>query len=99
MGAPTGGITKIFMIKGTLIGVIGSLGGLATGLAACWLQDTFNLVPLPPEIYFIDSVPVHVQLPDVLLTTVVALAVSFIATIYPAWRAARLYPVEVFRLE
>jgi len=99
MGAPTGDIITIFVIKGSLIGVIGTVAGAAVGLILCWLQGTFNLIPLPPEIYFIDSLPVDVQLLDVLLVGAVSLVVSFMATIYPARRAARLYPVEVFRLE
>jgi len=99
MGAPTKGITGIFIIKGTLIGAVGTLAGSVMGLLLCWLQDTFSFIPLPPEIYFIDSLPVDVQAPDVLLVCAVALLVSFLATIYPARRAARLYPVEVFRLE
>jgi len=99
MGAPTKGITRIFLIKGTVIGAMGTLAGSVVGLLLCWLQDTFDFIPLPPEIYFIDSLPVDVQVPDVLLVCAVALLVSFLATIYPARRAARLYPVEVFRLE
>jgi lipoprotein-releasing system permease protein len=99
MGAPTNGITRIFMIQGTLIGVLGTVLGSAVGLLLCWLQDTFNIIPLPPEIYFINSLPVDVRVPDVLLVCAVALFVSFLATMYPARRAARLYPVEVFRLE
>jgi len=99
MGSPTGDIVEIFVIKGALIGLIGTVAGAVVGLIACWLQGTFNLIPLPPEIYFIDSLPVDVQLLDVLLVAGVSLVVSFIATIYPARRASRLYPVEVFRLE
>jgi lipoprotein-releasing system permease protein len=99
MGAPTNGITRIFMIKGMIIGALGTLTGSAVGLLLCWLQDTFNFIPLPPEIYFINSLPVDVRPEDVLLVCAVSLVVSFLATIYPARRASRLYPVEVFRLE
>lgn len=99
MGAPTNGITRIFMIKGMIIGALGTLAGSAVGLLLCWLQDTFNFIPLPPEIYFINSLPVDVRPEDVLLVCAVSLVVSFLATIYPARRASRLYPVEVFRLE
>jgi lipoprotein-releasing system permease protein len=99
MGTPTHGITRIFMIKGIIIGVVGTFLGSAAGLLMCWLQHTFNFIPLPAEIYFIDSLPVDVQLWDVVLVSVISLIVSFLATIYPSRRAARLYPVEVFRLE
>jgi len=99
MGAPTPDITRIFMIKGMTIGILGTAIGVAAGLLLCWLQDTFNLIPLPPEIYFIDSLPVDVRPEDVLLVCAVALLVSFLATIYPSRRASRLYPAEVFRME
>ncbi len=99
IGASTKGITRIFIIKGMIIGMLGTLIGSVAGLLLCWLQDTFNFIPLPAEIYFIDSLPVDVRVEDMLLICVVALVVSFLATIYPARRASRLYPVEVFRLE
>ncbi len=99
MGAATKGITRIFIIEGTLIGVFGTVLGTGVGLLLCWLQHTFDLIPLPAEIYFIDSLPIVVQAPDVLLIAGVSLVISFLATIYPARRAAKLYPVEIFRLE
>ena len=58
-----------------------------------------RLVSLPPEIYFIDSLPVIVDVKDVLVVGILAIVISFIATIYPARRAAKLYPVEILRYE
>jgi len=99
LGASSGGVRSIFIWHGTLIGVVGAAIGLALGLALCWVQDTFSLVALPAEIYFIDSLPVIVDVRDVVIVGIVALVISFLATIYPAGRASRLYPVEILRYE
>jgi lipoprotein-releasing system permease protein len=99
MGVPARGIRAIFMVHGTTIGVVGTVLGLILGLALSWVQNTFSLVSLPPEIYFIDSLPVIVDVRDVLVVGIVAIVISFLATIYPAGRASRLYPVEILRYE
>ncbi len=99
LGVPSSGVRKIFMWQGSIIGIVGTLLGLILGLVMCWVQRTFSLVSLPPEIYFIDSLPVIVDIKDVLVVGVLAIVISFLATIYPARRAARLYPVEILRYE
>lgn len=99
LGVPSSGVRAIFMWQGSIIGIVGTFLGLLLGLAMCWVQQTFNLVSLPPEIYFIDSLPVIVDIKDVLVVGVLAIVISFLATIYPARRAARLYPVEILRYE
>jgi len=99
LGVPSRGIRAIFLWQGTTIGLVGTMIGLACGLGICWVQHTFNLISLPPEIYFIDSLPVIVDPLDVILVGVLAVVISFLATIYPAGRAARLYPVEILRYE
>lgn len=99
LGVPSSGIRAIFMWQGSIIGIVGTGLGLVLGLVMCWVQKTFNLVSLPPEIYFIDSLPVIVDVKDVLVVGVLAIVISFVATIYPARRAARLYPVEILRYE
>jgi lipoprotein-releasing system permease protein len=99
LGVPSSGIRAIFMWQGSIIGIVGTVLGLALGLVMCWVQKTFNLVSLPPEIYFIDSLPVIVDIKDVLVVGVLAIVISFLATVYPARRAARLYPVEILRYE
>jgi lipoprotein-releasing system permease protein len=99
LGVPGSGIRAIFMWQGSFIGIVGTVLGLSLGLLMCWIQHTFKLVSLPPDIYFIDSLPVIVQLRDVLLVGFMAIIISFLATIYPARRAARLYPVEILRYE
>lgn len=99
MGVPASGIRAIFMLHGTTIGIVGTVLGLLLGLALSWVQNTFSLVSLPPEIYFIDSLPVIIDVRDVLVVGIVAITISFLATIYPAGRASRLYPVEILRYE
>lgn len=99
MGVSSHGIRAIFIWQGTLIGVVGTVAGLSLGLLMCWVQDTFMLVSLPPEIYFIDALPVIVDWRDIVIVGCLALLISFVATIYPATRAARLYPVEILRYE
>lgn len=99
LGVPSSGVRAIFMWQGSIIGIVGTGLGLALGLLLCWVQKTFDLVSLPPEIYFIDSLPVIVDFKDVLVVGVLAIVISFLATIYPARRAARLYPVEILRYE
>jgi len=99
MGVPSRGISSIFQLQGTIIGVVGTFIGIALGLLVCWLQQTFSLVSLPPEIYFIDFLPVKVVPMDVVVVAAVALCISFLATLYPARRAARLYPIEILRYE
>jgi lipoprotein-releasing system permease protein len=99
LGVPSRGIGAIFRWQGIAIGAVGTILGITLGLAACWVQKTFSLVSLPPEIYFIDFLPVIVDPQDVLIVAVLAVAVSFVATIYPARRASKLYPVEILRYE
>ncbi|MBI3871637.1 MAG: lipoprotein-releasing ABC transporter permease subunit [candidate division Zixibacteria bacterium] len=99
LGVPSGGVRAIFLWQGTTIGVVGTVAGLSLGLLMCWVQKTFNLVSLPPEIYFISTLPVIVDAGDVATVGVLAIMISFLATIYPASRAAMLYPVDVLRYE
>jgi lipoprotein-releasing system permease protein len=62
-------------------------------------MDTYQVIRLPPEVYLIPAVPFHTSGGDVALSVAVALLVSFVATLYPAWRAARLDPVEALHYE
>jgi lipoprotein-releasing system permease protein len=86
----------IFMIEGTAIGVLGTLGGLATGLLACAILDRIQL-KLPGDVYFIKTLPVLVQGQDLLLIGACSVVICFLATVYPSWEASRLAPVEAIR--
>ncbi|MBN1885943.1 MAG: FtsX-like permease family protein [Candidatus Krumholzibacteriota bacterium] len=98
MGASSGGIMSIFMFEGTLIGSLGTGAGVAAGLAICALLDKIEL-GLPPDVYFINTLPVVVQPLDVLLIAAASLAISFLATVYPSWEACRVTPLDAIRYD
>jgi lipoprotein-releasing system permease protein len=96
MGASGRGVMSIFMLEGTAIGVAGTLGGLAAGLVACLILDRVK-IDLPGDVYFIKTLPVLVQWPDLLLVGLSAIGICFLATLYPSWEASRMVPVEAIR--
>jgi lipoprotein-releasing system permease protein len=97
MGMPAASIRRIFLAQGIMIGVVGTALGLALGLAAAYALDTLKLIPLNPEVYFIDHLPVARQPLDIAVTVVASLPLAAAATIYPALQASRLLPVEAMR--
>jgi lipoprotein-releasing system permease protein len=99
MGATARSIMIVFMAQGVMIGLVGTGLGCAIGLSLAWALDAWKLIPLPADVYFIPYVPFRVRLLDVTLIAGTALLVSFLATIYPAWKASRLDPVEALRYE
>jgi lipoprotein-releasing system permease protein len=96
MGASGRGVMSIFMLEGTSIGVMGTGGGLLVGYAICAILDRIKL-DLPGDVYFIKTLPVLVQWPDLVLVGVSAVLICFLATIYPSWEASRMVPVEAIR--
>ncbi|MBI4699066.1 MAG: lipoprotein-releasing ABC transporter permease subunit [Nitrospirae bacterium] len=99
MGATSRGVMSIFMIHGLIIGVIGTLIGLAGGYIVCYLLKTYRFISLPPDIYYLSYLPVKMSLFDFVAVPVTAVLISFIATLYPSWQAARMNPVEPLRYE
>lgn len=99
MGCTNSSIMKIFMFEGLVVGVVGVILGTLLGYVLCWIQRTFDLISLPPEIYFISSLPVDMRPLDFVLVAFAAMLLTFLATVYPARRAAQLSPVEAIRYE
>lgn len=99
MGATAKSIMAVFVFQGLLVGVAGTIIGLASGLGICHLLSKYKFISLPADVYYVSTLPVQVQSWDVGLVAFAAVAVSFLATIYPSWYAARLDPVEALRYE
>lgn len=107
MGASQGAIMRIFLITGAAIGVVGTLTGFIVGLLVClniesiraflsWLTSTELF---SPELYFLSKLPAEIDARETSAVVIMALTLSFLATLYPSWRAARLDPVEALRYE
>jgi lipoprotein-releasing system permease protein len=99
MGARRAQVRRIFIAQGVLIGVIGTLLGLVLGYLGAWAGGHYKLVSLSAEVYSIDYVPFAARPIDGIVVAVVAVAISFIATIYPSHAASRILPAEALRYE
>ncbi len=107
MGATSGSIMRIFFMTGAAIGIVGTFGGVALGVLVCiniesirkffsWVSGT---VLFDPQLYFLSKLPAEMNLSETVTVVVMALGLSFLATIFPAWRASRLDPVQALRYE
>jgi lipoprotein-releasing system permease protein len=107
MGATQGSIMRIFLITGAAIGVVGTLVGFLLGVIIClnienirqfisWLTNTELF---SPELYFLSKLPAEISVGETAAVVIMALTLSFLATLYPSWRAARLDPIEALRYE
>ncbi|MBW1675346.1 MAG: lipoprotein-releasing ABC transporter permease subunit [Deltaproteobacteria bacterium] len=99
MGASSKSIMKIFMLNGLVIGVVGTILGIAGGSVLCFLLKRYEFVKLPSDVYYISTLPVRVQVGDVALIALSAIAISFLATLYPSYQASRLDPAAAIRYE
>lgn len=99
MGFTEAGIRRVFLIQGMVIGFVGTLLGTVLGGTLGLLIDRYRLISLDPTVYFIDHLPVRLEVGDTLLMALLGFAVAALATLYPAWQASRLYPIEAIRGE
>ena len=107
LGLTPGGVMQVFMVQGTLIGIIGTVLGAIGGVTLTLnlerildgIEKLFNVTLLPADVYYITGLPTDMQAWDVTVTLLTALLMSFLATLYPAWRAARTQPAEALRYE
>jgi lipoprotein-releasing system permease protein len=98
LGASDGAIMRIFMLEGVIIGAIGTVAGVGQALAECTALSWFG-VRLDPEVYYIDRLPVHVNGADYAMVALAAFLICTISTIYPAYAASQLRPVDGLRWE
>jgi len=99
MGMPGAAIRRIFILQGTIIGLIGTVLGMVLGLVLARVIDGSNLIQLDPTVYFISRIPVRVDPLDVAIVMTASLIVAVTATLHPARRAAALHPVDAIRHE
>ena len=99
MGVTENSILKIFMFEGLLIGIIGTLLGVIIGYLVCYIQIKYNIYPLDPSQYKIDSLPIEVRFSDFFFISGVAMLLSFLASLYPAKRAAKVNPISAIKWE
>lgn len=99
MGATAKSVMTVFMLQGLLVGIVGTIAGLGSGLGICHLLAKYRFISLPADVYYISTLPVRVEMWDVGFVAFAAVVISFLTTIYPSWYAARLDPVEALRYE
>jgi lipoprotein-releasing system permease protein len=99
MGMRSASIKQIFFLQGLTIGVVGTALGVVFGLAVSTLIGAKKLIPLDPQIYFIDHLPAFNEASDIVVTIAVSLLIAALATLYPSQQAAKLYPLEAIRHE
>ena len=97
MGAGSGFVRRIFLWEGNLIALTGIAAGLLLGVGISVFISVYPVVELPSDIYYITKVPVELKLRDILATAVLSYLLCMVSTIYPAWRASRISPVDAIR--
>ena len=107
LGASPGGIMRIFIVQGVLIGVIGTVIGVVGGVLLAlnvgtvvpFIESLFGIQFLAKDVYYISELPSDLQRADVLIISIMSLVLSLLATLYPSWRASRVNPAEALRYE
>ena len=107
LGLSPGGVMQVFMVQGSLIGVVGTLSGVIGGVLLTLnlghllrgIERVMGVELMPRDVYYITGLPTELNASDVVIVAMVALVMAFLATLYPAWRAARTAPAEALRYE
>lgn len=99
IGATNKSIMAIFIFQGLFIGLIGTTTGVLGGFGLGYILNTYQIIKLPADVYYLSHLPVKMNLFDFITVSVSAITITFLATIYPAWQAAKLDPVEPLRYE
>jgi len=107
LGAAPGSVMKIFIVQGALMGVIGTIAGVAGGILLAWnidvvvpfLEQLFGVRFLAKDVYYISDLPSDLQWPDVMVIASLSLVLTLLATLYPSWRASRVNPADALRYE
>ena len=106
-GATPGDILRVFVTQGSVIGIVGTLGGMLLGVLLSlnlenivqFMEATFGIKFLASDVYFISDLPADLRIPDVVRICSISLVLALLSTIYPAWRGARTMPAEALRYE
>ena len=99
LGLPQGKLKQVFLAKGFIIGVAGAVFGSALALFLAWLQNHYKLITVPEDVYFMDFIPVDVNLAHVGIVTIVSVIFSVIAAIWPTIRAGKIQPAKALNYE
>jgi lipoprotein-releasing system permease protein len=98
-GAKTKSLLIVFLIEGMFLGLIGIIFGVILGLSSCFLSNYFKLISLNTEVYSLSSILLKPNVFEVLLVVIIAFLLSIFATLFPAWKASQIKPLENLRLQ
>jgi lipoprotein-releasing system permease protein len=97
MGATDRSIWKIFVFNGTIIGLIGTGMGVVLGILSCFVLKHYKFIELPGDVYYFTSLPIQLEFLDVFTIIIAAMGICFLSTLYPAYKASKMNPVEALR--